>query len=132
MYRIAWNLIPVKFNHLKVVSILSFGFFFLSFIFIFEGFIIHHIVLYILLFYCGFLMLSGFDQLKNQFIRGAPYIVKLYNPIRLQNRAKVIIHASFFFDFSLVLQKRFYGSRMSLKNLFRWVSARIEENWSLL
>ena len=71
-------LIPAKFNHFKAVSILSFGFFFLGFIFIFQGFIIHRIVLHILLFYCGFLMLSGFDQftkewlilrLKNQFIR---------------------------------------------------------------
>ena len=74
--------------------------FFLSFSY--QEFIIHHIVLHILLFYCSFLMLSEFDQLtkwslilrlKNQFIWNASYIGKLYYRICLQNRIKVKIHA---------------------------------------
>ena len=55
-------------------------------------------------------MLSGFDQLKNQFIRGASYIVKLYNPIRLQNRAKVIIHANFFLTFRWFFKRDFMAA----------------------
>ena len=99
--------------------------------FSYQEFIIHHIVLHILLFYCGFLMLSVFDQLtkwslvlhlKNQFIWNASCIGKLYYRICLHNRKKVKIPAKKLFNFLLVPQMRFYCGWMDLKNFIRWVS----------
>ena len=110
------------------------------FIFIFQRFIIYHTVLHILLFYCAFLIFSGFDQLtqwslilrlKDKIIWNASCKGKLYYLICLQNRIKVKIYGKKLLNFSLVPQKRFLGGRMGFKNLIRWVNAKAEENYDV-